>query len=56
MKRLYVLYYFQNGGYNHLTNFFPLFKRIIIDSMRVHLTQQFSFYRLIYCPALKNQQ
>jgi hypothetical protein len=56
MKRLYVLYYFRKGDYNHLTSFFPLFKRCIIDKMRDHLTQQTSFYRLNYYPATKGQQ
>jgi hypothetical protein len=56
MKRLYVLYYFRMGGYNHLTNFFPLFKRCINNKMSDHLTQQISFYRLNFCPATKNQQ
>jgi hypothetical protein len=56
MKRLYVLYYFFKGGYNHLTRFFPLSKRCIIDKMRDHLFQQFNFYRLNYCLAEENQQ
>ena len=54
MKRLIVLYEFPDGDQDHLTNFFPLFKRLIVELVRYHFDQQILLPGLI--PAFKSQQ